>query len=288
MKSVTMRLKKFRLTFAWLLVFVAVAAAHFMTLGENPVLRMIAICAFLLLAMKHLVYVAWCGDKRVLPLGRLFIFTFCWFGMDPGSFARRQENLTWKNDAIVGVLNMILGTFAAYVVWKMGWRHVFVIFVPMSLGFHFGALRVLKGMLRLAGFPVRTLFPNPLKLNGFADFWARRWNVGYSQMMQRVIGRPLTEKLGAVRGNFAVFLTSGLFHEAAITLPVRAGYGLPTLFFVTQGILVWAEKKFAWRAWWLPWLVGLSVILGLEILFPSVFQDEVLLPFLGVFDFLEQ
>jgi len=58
----------------------------------------------------------------------------------------------------------------------------------MSLGFHFGALRVLKGGLRRAGFPVRTLFPNVLKAKGVGDFWSRRWNVGYSQMMQRLVG----------------------------------------------------------------------------------------------------
>lgn len=278
--------KKRRLTLAWVFVFVAAALAHVLTLGADPVLRMVAICVGLLLAMKNLVYVQWSGENRSLTPARFLIFTFCWFGMDPGSFAHRRAGLSWRNDVTIGLLNMVLGTLGAWLVWRVGWHQVLLIFIPMSLGFHFGALRVLKGGLRATGFPVRTLFPNPLKLQGFGDFWARRWNVGYSQMMQRVVGRPMTERLGAEAGNFAAFLVSGLLHELAITLPVGAGYGLPTLFFAVQGTLVWAEKKFAWRAWWLPWAAGLSVVLFLGVLFPPTFQEEVLRPCLHVFEFL--
>ena len=276
-----------RLALAWLLVFFAAALAYVMTLDAHPVLRMVVICVGLLLAMKNLAYVKWREKNCKLPPLRLLVFTFGWFGMDPGTFVHRRAGLSWKTDVTIGLLNMVLGTLAAWIVWRMGWRQVLLVFIPMSLGFHFGALRVLKGGLRAGGFTVRTLFPNPLKLQGFGDFWARRWNVNYSQMMQRVVGRPLTKHFGAETGNLAVFLVSGLLHELVITLPIGAGYGLPTLFFVIQGMLVWVEKKFIWRGWWLPWVAGLSVALMLGVLFPPAFQEEVLLPCLRVFNFFE-
>ena len=46
----------------------------------------------------------------------------------------------------------------------MQWRQIFLMFLPMSLGFHFGALRVLEGALRAAG------FPNVLETRGIGDF----------------------------------------------------------------------------------------------------------------------
>jgi hypothetical protein len=166
---------------------------------------------------------------------------------------------------------------------RMEWRQILVMFVPMSLGFHFGALRVLKGVLRAAGFPVRTLFPNLLLAKGFADFWSRRWNVSYSQMMQRLIGRPLGTRFGESAAMMSVFLASGLLHELAVTLPVRAGYGLPTLYFLLQGMASVWEKRSGRIFGKIP--VLLAVMLPLGLLFPPEFQTEVIAECLKVFQY---
>src|SRR5690606_14990727 len=114
-------------------------------------------------------------ERRRLGWPRYVIYGLFWFGMDPGSFAKRRRGLSWKRDVWLGFGLMVAGTAAAWLVWKMEWRQVLVVFVPMSLGFHFGALRALKGVLRRAGFPVRTFFPNVLAAKGVGDFWSRRW-----------------------------------------------------------------------------------------------------------------
>jgi hypothetical protein len=202
------------------------------------------------------------------------VFAMLWFWMDPGSFQARRAGLGWKGDVALGLLLMALGTLGAWCVWAMQWRHIFLMFVPMSLGFHFGALRVLKGALRAAGFPVRTLFPNVLETRGIGDFWSKRWNVGYSQMMQRLVGRPVRDKLGESAGVMAVFLGSGLLHELAITLPVRAGFGLPTVYFAIHGTLTLGEKKLGRPVGKIPAL--LAVILPMGLLFPPDFQREVI------------
>jgi hypothetical protein len=185
----------------------------------------------------------------------------------------------------VGLALMLAGTLGAWLVWAMGWRQILVMFVPMSVGFHFGALRVLKGGLRAGGFPVRTLFPNVLEAQGLGDFWGRRWNVGYSQMMQRIIGRPVEKLAGSGAGLMAIFLASGVLHELAITLPVRAGFGLPTLYFTLQGVLTLVERKLGRPFGKIPAL--LIVVLPVGFLFPPAFQSEVIARCLGVFDLLK-
>ncbi|RYD40655.1 MAG: hypothetical protein EOP85_13895, partial [Verrucomicrobiaceae bacterium] len=205
----------------WITLAACVAGADMFLTNEDAVIRMAGICCVLLGGMKGLVYAEWARDER-LPLLRYCVFAFLWFGMDPVSFKSRRQGLEWKKDMLIGLVLMLVGTLGAWLVWAMEWRQILVMFVPMSLGFHFGALRVLKGGMRAAGFPVRTLFPNVLETRGIGDFWSRRWNVGYSQMMQRLVGRPVEAAAGADAGLMAVFLASGILHELAITLPVMA------------------------------------------------------------------
>jgi hypothetical protein len=267
----------------WLLLAVLVTVADRALITSEPLIRMIGICCVLLGGMKGLVYAEWAGfGSQRLPMPRYAVFALLWFGMDPGSFQTRRAGLSWRHDVRLGLMLMLLGTFGAWWVWEMEWRQIFLMFLPMSLGFHFGALRVLKGALRAAGFPVRTLFPNVLETRGIGDFWSRRWNVGYSQMMQRILGKPVQKVLGDGAGVMAVFLASGLLHELAITLPVRAGFGLPTLYFAFHGGLTLLEKKLGRPIGKFPAL--LAVILPLGLLFPPAFQREVIARCLDVFE----
>lgn len=268
-----------RRTLGWLLIVLLLVAAHFSMHAEPPLLRMAGLCSVLLAGMKALVYAEWAG-LETLTLARYAVFSCVWFGMDPGTFRNRRSGLTWKSDVKLGALLAVTGLAAALLVSIMGWRQILVMFLPLSLAFHFGILRVLKGVLRLAGFPARTLFPNPLETKGLSDFWGRRWNVGYSQMMQRLVGRPVEAVLGENAGLMAVFLASGFLHEIAITLPVRAGYGLPTLYFTLHGLLILAERKWQHPLGKLPALVAVAA--PLPWLFPPAFRSEVIAPCIEV------
>jgi len=267
----------------WLLLAVLVTVADRALATAEPLIRMIGICCVLLGGMKGLVYAEWAGVcSQRLSVARYAVFAFLWFGMDPGSFQTRRAGLSWRRDVGLGLMLMLLGTFGAWCVWALEWHQVFLMFLPMSLGFHFGALRVLKGALRTAGFPVRTLFPNVLETRGIADFWGKRWNVGYSQMMQRIVGKPVQKVLGDGAGVMAVFLGSGLLHELAITLPARSGFGLPALYFALHGGVTLLEKKLGRPVGKLPAL--LAVVLPMGLLFPPAFQREVIERCLEVFE----
>ena len=94
----------------------------------------------------------------------------------------------------------------------------------------------------------------------------------------------MTKLAGENTGIMAVFITSGLLHELAITLPVQAGYGLPTLYFTLHGLLTLLERKLNRPIGKIPAL--LAVIIPLGWLFPPTFQMEVIVRCLGVFDLL--
>jgi alginate O-acetyltransferase complex protein AlgI len=273
-----------RRALGWLLVGALLFAAHFAMQAQPPFLRMVGLCCVLLAGMKGLVFAEW-AVAETLTLPRYGVFSFLWFGMDPGTFRIRKTGLTWKRDIALGTILTLAGLLGCWFVWFMGWRQILVMFVPLSLAFHFGILRILKGALRLAGFPVRTLFPNPLETKGIADFWGRRWNVGYSQMLQRLVGRPVEAMLGKSAGVMAVFLVSGILHEVAITLPVRSGYGLPTLYFTFHGLLVLLEGKWNRPLGKIPALLAVAVPLAW--LFPPDFQSEVIAPCIEAFGWLE-
>ena len=75
-----------------------------------------------------------------------------------------------------------------------------------------------------------------------------------------------------------------MLHELAITLPVRAGFGLPTLYFTLHGVLTLLERKLGRPIGKIPAL--LAVMLPLGLLFPPAFQREVIARCLGVFEVL--
>jgi len=62
----------------------------------------------------------------------------------------------------------------------------------------------------------------------------------------------------------AVFFVSGLLHELVISFPAGGGWGLPTLYFVLHGGLVWLERHGVLRP--RRWLTILFVLLPLPLL----------------------
>lgn len=256
----------------WSGVVIAVTAVHLLHLDTPAFGRMVVICSTLLLCMKGLVLAEWGGR---LTWARWVIFTFLWFGMDPIPFAAKRRQVTWKKDAAIGLSCVFVGLGASICVAYLDTNLILILFVPLSIAFHYGALRLLTAFWRLQGFAVRPLFRNPLLSRGLADFWAKRWNLSFSQMMARTVQRPVRAKLGARPAMLAVFLVSGLLHELAITLPVQSGYGLPTLYFVLHGVAVVLEPD-AWPVWLKRPLALILVIAPMPFLFPTVFTEQVI------------
>ncbi len=160
-----------------------------------------------------------------------------------------------------------------------GWLGIAVI-----LGtFHLGGSDVITGGLRLTGFAVRRLFDAPLRSRSLREFWSLRWNLAFVQMNQVVFMPALRRRFGR-HATVAAFLLSGLLHELAISFPVGAGYGTPTLYFAMHAAATGAEGKlrvsrwpgWAGRLWTWAWL-----LLPLPLLFHQAFRDALVLPLVG-------
>jgi len=259
----------------WFGILIPYGVAHFMLIDIPVFLRMVGLCVVLLLSMKVIIYMEWVrGGGKVLPWQRWFAFSYLWFGMQPKAWVGKRRKLEWQSHVKSAIIAMVIGAVGLSLYVLQEWRYFPLSFIFMSMMFHYGVLRLNTAVWRWAGFPVRTLFRNPLVTTGFQDFWGARWNLAYSQMMARAVQKPLIPQFGKRGAVFGVFIVSGFFHELAITVPAMDGYGLPFLFFLFHGIAVLIEKESAW----MRYACLAALVLGLPILFPSGFIEEIILP----------
>jgi len=55
--------------------------------------------------------------------------------------------------------------------------------------------------------------------------------------------QPVRRRFGPAAATLAAFFVSGLIHDFVISFPAGGGYGLPTGYFLLQGIGVLAERS---------------------------------------------
>ncbi len=283
---------------AWALVVVSVAGVERLDAREPAGVRMLAIIGTLLFAMKAVVAVEGraTGGRR-LPWRRWLGFAALWPGMRPGPFARDIAGPLPGSGRLFGMgLTRLAAGSALVALARLAWvgtgSHLLAtaaLLPGLSLAVHFGLFNLLAGAWRRAGVDCRPLFVAPLRSTSLGEFWGRRWNLAFSQMTAIAVYQPLVRRAGRPAALAASFLGSGLLHELAISVPVRAGYGLPTAYFALHAALVLAEgrlaraghpiDRIAWagRAWTLAWLV-----VPLPILFHRPFLAGVAWPLIGV------
>lgn len=195
--------------------------------------------------------------RRLTP-ARAVAYAALWPGMDARPFAETRDPgglglLAW------GACKMAFG--AALVLFaRTGSFRVDAAIVVVGIGFlvHLGLLDALAGFWRLRGVPVERLFVNPVAARSLGEFWGRRWNLAFTAVARDRIFKPVARRWGAGWGTMATFAFSGLLHDLLISVPAGGGYGLPTLYFLLQGGLVLAERRWRieGRAWALFWLAA--------------------------------
>ncbi len=83
-----------------------------------------------------------------------------------------------------------------------------------------------------------------------------------------------------------MFVVSGLMHDLVISVPARGGYGLPTAYFVLQGLGVLIERSFFGKQFGLRggvrgWLFMVVITAGPAFfLFHPPFVLRVIIPFM--------
>lgn len=158
--------------------------------------------------------------------------------------------------------------------------------VGLILILHFGTFQIFSLLWRSLGVKAEPIMSAPLRSASLADFWGKRWNLGFRQLAHELIFRPLHRRLGANMAGFLVFAVSGLIHDLVISVPARGGYGLPTLYFLLQGVGVTVERSPLGRRFGLGWGVRgrcfMAVLLVVPVfwLFHPWFVMRVILPFM--------
>jgi alginate O-acetyltransferase complex protein AlgI len=285
-----------RRTATWTSGAILVAAAERATSSEPGGFRMLAICSVLFLVMKAVVGVETLArGGEPLPALRWLGFALAWPGMDPAPFAPgraaeeagRARRLLRSGAACAAVGSALI--LASGIAFRRGVPLIAVtpvVIVGASLVLHFGLFSLLAGLWRRAGVPVEAPFRAPLRSASLAEFWGRRWNVPFTEMVRATVYPAARTVAGPDLARLSGFLFSGLLHELAITVPVRAGYGGPLLYFAIQGLLVSLEERVRGAA---PssrsggaraWVLG-ALVLPLPLLVPVEFLRQVVWPLVG-------
>jgi membrane bound O-acyltransferase family protein len=192
-------------------------------------------------------------EQRDIPgttIGRSVGFLFAWPGMDAAGFldiekhAQRPEWKEWN----WAIAKTALG---ALLLWD-GARHVpathellagWLGMVGIIFVLHFGTFHILSLLWRSAGVDARPIMQSPLSAASLSDFWGRRWNLGFRQLTHRLIFQPVRIRSGVLSATLLSFFASGVVHDLVISLPAGGGYGLPTCYFVLQGLGVLFERS---------------------------------------------
>jgi hypothetical protein len=256
---------------------------------------MCAMACALYAGCKWLTYCAARTRGRNADGLRALGYLLAWPGMDASAFLRPAARLAGPRQPewMFAALKMLLGATLIWVVARTayperpllaGWLGM----VGLILVLHFGTFHLLSLAWRRQGVNAAPVMRSPLLASSLADFWGRRWNTAFHELASRFTFRPLRPVFGVTGATLLVFLASGVIHELVISVPAHGGYGLPTGYFLIQGLGVAGERTRAGRRMGLGhgrrgWLFTLLVTAGPAFwLFPQPFVYNVVLPTLAV------
>jgi hypothetical protein len=236
----------------------------------------------------------WRARTRVShPAWRSIAYLLAWPGMDADAFLDANQRVppppstTW----LWATLETALGAILLWIVARSlpggepllrGWTGM----LGLILLLHFGSFQLIALVWQTFGVKANPIMSAPLRSTSLAEFWGKRWNLGFRQLSYELIFRPLHRTLGAEAAGLLVFLVSGLIHDLIISLPARAGYGLPTAYFLLQGTGITIEhtrfgKRLGLRQGVQGWLFMAVFVTGPVFwLFHPWFVLRVILPFM--------
>lgn len=234
-----------------------------------------------------------CVSTSESTVGRSLAYLFLWPGMRAESFLASSEPV--KRPSFSEWL---------FAIAKLGFGVLLIIAAvhyvndhPMTAGWvgmtgiaftlHFGLFHLLSLTWRRAGIDAKPIMKSPILASSVSDYWGKRWNLAFRDLAHTYVFRPTVGKLGIAAATLAVFLVSGLIHDVVISVPARAGFGLPTLYFVIQGIgLLFERSRLGKRLGTGEGLMGrlfcAAVVLGpLLLLLHRPFVERVVVPMLA-------
>jgi hypothetical protein len=234
---------------AWLPLLALPAASIFYSDHVPPWLFMWTLSFAIFAGLKWMTW--WTARTCVShTAARSIAYLLAWPGMDaaafldshaPAGIASRQEWLWATIKTCVGVASLwiVARCIPADQLLLRGWIGLFGLIFLL----HFGSFHLIALFWQSMGIDAEPIMSKPVLSKNLSEFWGRRWNLGFRQLAHEFIFNPLYKRIGVAPAGFMVFVVSGLIHDLVISLPARGGYGLPTAYFVLQGLGVSAERS---------------------------------------------
>jgi hypothetical protein len=197
-------------------------------------------------------WMTWWKARTRIPhdLGRSFAYLVAWPGMDAECFldAEKRPPKPSAQDWLWAALKTALGVALLWAVARRipdqldllrGWIGLFGLIFLL----HFGSFNLIALLWQTVGIDAEPIMSKPILSKTLSEFWGKRWNLGFRQLAHDLIFRPLYKRTGVAIAGLLVFAASGLIHDMVISLPARGGYGLPTGYFLLQGLGVTLERS---------------------------------------------
>jgi hypothetical protein len=225
-------------------------------------------------------------------LGRNLAYLFLWPGMDAAKVLAAESPVAvplpreWAAATAQTLLGIALICFVARrppatSALLEGWIGM----LGIVLFLHFGLFHLLALLWQRVGVDAQPIMRSPLLSTSLSEFWGKRWNLGFRQLTHSLVYQPIRRRAGPPAAILAAFFASGIIHDLVISFPAGGGYGLPTGYFLLQGIGVLIEKSTAGRSLGIGggirgWIfVLLCAGAPAFWLFHPVFINRVMLPF---------
>jgi hypothetical protein len=203
-------------------------------------------------------WLTWCRakDQVAHSTWRSAAYLLAWPGMDAESFLdesrqpprpRLQQWLRACGQTGVGaaLLWLVALNISPDRPLLRGWTGM----LGLILLLHFGLLQLAALFWQFRGVDAAAIMRSPIRSQSLGEFWGKRWNRGFRQCAHDLIFVPSRKHVSVGWASFLVFAVSGLIHDLVISVPAGVGYGLPTGYFVTQGLGVIVERSPFGKKW---------------------------------------
>jgi alginate O-acetyltransferase complex protein AlgI len=197
-------------------------------------------------------WITWWRARDCVPHSprRSLAYVAAWPGMNAESFldSRRQPRSPAYGEWLWASLKTLFGVILLWLLARrvpaqqplaQGWIGL----LGLVLLLHFGSFHLIALFWRAMGIDAEPIMSKPILSRSLSEFWGKRWNLGFRQLAHDLIFRPLHKRTGVAAAGLLVFVASGLIHDLVISLPARGGYGLPTAYFMLQGLGVTLERS---------------------------------------------
>lgn len=169
---------------------------------------------------------------RHVPAWKHAAYLLAWPGLDAASFLEGGPISNCSHCRFIEWLaalgKLTFGAALLFAVPRMvPSQHAYIVgwigMIGLVLILHFGIFHLLSCSWRSIGVQAQPLMNRPLASTSLSEFWGRRWNTAFRDLMHRFLFRPCASWFGPRWGILAGFLFSGAIHDLVISVPARGG-----------------------------------------------------------------